>query len=355
MGLWSLVVELRNGRQTKTKDQSPKAEDKGLSSMDSILKDLRYAVRSLVRYPTFTVVAVLTLALGIGANTAIFTVVNAVLLRPLPYPESERLMEMGRAFPGNVFGSNLSEPKFVFLRDNNQSFEAVTATQEMGSNTYLSGKNQIDYVRGMQVSAEFFRVLGVAPALGRGFTKEEDSLAGERVVILSDGLWRRSFESDSEIVGKTISLNGNTYTVVGIMPSGFEYFGVNDVFLPMGVNPASQNEGHNWTVIGRLKSGVTSDQARSDLNLVFEKFRATYPKQVQDNEFFGVQTWRVNMTSDVSELLWILLGAVSFVLLIACVNVANLQLTRAGARNERNGDSHGDRRRELAFDSPTAF
>jgi putative ABC transport system permease protein len=300
--------------------------------MQSIFQDLRYGLRMLLKKPGFTVVAFLTLSFGIGANTAIFTVVNAVLLRPLPYPESERLVEMGRAYPGNAFGSNLSEPKFVFLRDNNQSFEAVTATQEMGSNTYLSGENQTDYVRGMQVSAEFFRVLGVAPARGHGFTKEEDSLAGERVVMLSDGLWRRRFESDSAIVGKTISLNGNAYTVVGIMPSGFEYFGVNDVYLPMGVNPASKNEGHNWTVIGRLKPGVTSEQARSDLNLVFEKFRATYPKQVRDNETFGVQTWRVNMTSDVSELLWILLGAVSFVLLIACANVANLQLTRAAAR-----------------------
>jgi putative ABC transport system permease protein len=300
--------------------------------MHSILQDLRYGLRMLLKKPGFTLVALLTLSFGIGANTAIFTVVNAVLLRPLPYPESEKLMEMGRAFPGNRFGSNLSEPKFVFLRDNNQSFEAVTATQGMGSNTYLSGDNAIEYVQGAMVTAEFFRVLGVAPARGRGFTKEEDSPDGERVMILSDGLWRRRFGSDEGTVGKTIALNGTSYMVVGIMPSGFEYFGVNDVYVPMRVNPASKNEGHNWTVIGRLKQGVTSDQTRSDLNLVFERFRTTYPKQVRDNESFGLQTWRVNMTSEVSELLWILLGAVSFVLLIACANVANLQLTRAAAR-----------------------
>ena len=300
--------------------------------MHSILQDLRYGLRMLWKKPGFTLVAFLTLSFGIGANTAIFTVVNAVLLRPLPYPESERLMEMGRAFPGNAFGNNLSEPKYVFLRDNNQSFEAVTATQGMASNTYLSGENAIEYVQGMLVSAEFFRVLGVAPAKGRGFTKEEDSPKGERVVILSDGLWRRRFGSDEGIVGKTIAFNGSSYLVVGIMPSGFEYFGVNDVYVPMRANPASKNEGHNWTVIGRLKQGVTGEQARSDLNLTFEKFRATYPKQVQENESLGLQTWRVNMTSQVSELLWILLGAVSFVLLIACANVANLQLTRAAAR-----------------------
>ena len=302
--------------------------------MTSLWQDLKYCVRILLKKPGFTLIALLALTLGIGANTAIFSVVNGVLLRPLPYPESERLMEVGRAFPGNDFGSNLSEPKFVFLRDNIQSFEAVTATQGMGSNTYLFDESQTEYVRGMLVSAEFFRVLGVPPAMGRGFTKEEDSPAGERVVILSDGLWRRRFGSETGIVGKTISLNGNAYTVVGIMPSGFEYFGAQDVFVPMGLNPASKNEGHNWTVIGRLKQGITTEQARAEMNLLFEKFSATYPKQVQQNETFGTRNWRLNMTGSIRALLWILLGAVSFVLLIACANVANLQLTRAATRQK---------------------
>jgi putative ABC transport system permease protein len=302
--------------------------------MHTLLQDLRYAIRMLLKKPAFAVIAVITLALGIGANTAIFTVVNAVLLRPLPYPESERLMEVGRAFPGNDFGSNVSEPKFVFLRDHNQSFESLTATVGMGSNTYVSDESQTEYIRGWMVSADFFRVLGVLPARGRGFSKEEDSPTAERVVILSDGFWRRRFGSEIGIVGKPISLNGNPHTVVGIMPPGFEYFGAQDVFVPMRVNPASTNEGHNWTVIGRLKQGVTTDQARSELNLVFEKFRATYPKQVRENEMFGVQSWRVNMTGSVRDLMWVLLGAVSLVLLIACANVANLQLTRAAARQK---------------------
>jgi putative ABC transport system permease protein len=302
--------------------------------MQTLWQDLRYGIRMLLKKPGFTLIAFFTLALGIGANTAIFTVVNAVLLRPLPYPGSERLMEVGRAFPGSDNASDLSEPKFVFLHDNNQSFEAVTATQEMGSNTYLSDESQTEYIRGWMVSADFFRVLGVLPARGRGFTKEEDSPAGERVVILSDGLWRRRFGSDTGIIGKSITVNGNACAVVGIMPPGFEYFGPRDVFVPMGVNPASKNEGHNWTVIGRLKQGVTTDQARSEMNLLFEKFRATYPKQVQEKESFGARNWRVNMTSSVRELLGILLGAVSLVLVIACANVANLQLTRAAARQK---------------------
>jgi putative ABC transport system permease protein len=302
--------------------------------MQTLWQDVRYGIRMLLKKPGFTLIAFFTLALGIGANTAIFTVVNAVLLRPLPYPESEKLMEVGRAFPGSDNASDLSEPKFVFLRDNNQSFEAVTATQEMASNTYLFDESQTEYIRGFIVSAAFFRVLGVLPVRGRGFTKEEDSPAGERVVILSDGLWRRRFGSETGIIGKTIPLNGNAYAVVGIMPPGFEYFGAQDVFVPMGVNPASKNEGHNWTVIGRLKEGVTTDQARSEMNLLFERFRATYPKQVQEKETFGARNWRVNMTSNARELLWILLGAASLVLLIACANVANLQLTRAAARQK---------------------
>ncbi len=302
--------------------------------MNTLLQDVRYAIRMLLKKPAFALITVITLALFICANTEIFTVVNAVLLRPLPYPDSERLMEVGRAFPGSEFGSNVSEPKFVFLRDNNQSFEAVTATVGMGTNTYLSDESTTEYIRGWMVSADFFRVLDVLPARGRGFTEEEDSPAAERVVILGDGFWRRRFGSQTEIVGKPITLNGNPHTVVGIMPAGFEYFGAQDVFIPLRVNPASTNEGHNWTVIGRLKPGVTTDQARSELNLVFEKFRATYPKQVRENEIFGVQTWRVNMTGSVRDLMWVLLAAVCLVLLIACANVANLQLTRAAARQK---------------------
>ena len=301
--------------------------------MDTLLQDMRYGIRVLLKKPGFTLIAFLTLAFGIGANTAIFTVVNAVLLRPLPYPGSEGLLEAGRAFAGSDEVNALSEPKFVFLRDRSQSFEAITSTQGL-PNAYLSGESQTEYVNGLLVTSDFFTVLGVSPASGRGFTKDEDSPAGERVVILSDGLWRRRFGSDPRIIGKPITLRDSPYVVVGIMPAGFEYFGPRDVFVPMRVNPASTNEGHNWTVIGRLKQGVSPDQARSELNLLFEEFRASYPKQVQRNETFSARNWRVNMTSNVRELLWILLGAVSLVLLIACANVANLQLTRAASRQK---------------------
>jgi predicted permease len=298
-----------------------------------IWQDLRYGARSLVRTKGFTAVAIITLALGIGANTAIFTVVNAVLLRPLPYPESERLMIVGRYFAETSAVSDLSQPKFIFLRDNVQSFEALAATQERPTD-YLSDENQTDYIRSVMVSADFFRVLGVQPASGRAFTSEEDSPAGEPVVVLSDGLWRRRFGADPGVIGRTITINSLTYTVIGIMPPNFEFLGPQDVFVPLRTDPASQNEGHNYNVIGRLKDRVTADQARSELKLLFDTFRAAHPGWVRENETFGLMSWQSSITASIRELLWILLGAVTLVLLIACANIANLQLTRATARRK---------------------
>ncbi len=303
--------------------------------MQTLIQDLRYGARTLMKKPGFTLIAIFTLALGIGANTAIFTIVNAVLLRPLAYPESERLVEIGRAFDGSGAGA-LNEPKFVFLRDNAQSFEAITGAQR-GSDLYLFDGSEAEDVGHLQVTVDFFRTLGVAPAIGRGFTAEEDSPAGERVAILGDELWRRRFGADAGMVDRNISLNGVAYTVVGIMPPGFELYGYGspDVILPMRVNPASRNEGYNWTVIGRLKRGVTPDQARSETLALFDKFGAFYPSQYEKGKVeHRLMLWRSSVTADVQKLLWILLGAVGFVLLIACANVANLQLTRAAGRRK---------------------
>ncbi|MBO0859816.1 MAG: ABC transporter permease [Chloracidobacterium sp.] len=302
--------------------------------MQTFWQDLRYGARMLLKKPGFTFIALITLALGIGANTAIFTIVNAVLLRPLAYPESERLVEIGRAFDGDSAGA-LNEPKFVFLRDNAQSFEAITGTQG-GSDIYLSDGGEAEYVGNLNVTTDFFRTLGVAPAIGRGFTAEEDSPAGPRVAILGDVLWRRRFGADTEILGRTVTLNGAAYTVVGIMPAGFEYNGPPDVILPMRVNPASRNEGYNWTVIGRLKRGVTVDQARSEMLTLIDRFNALYPNQVAvfRKEGHRLMLWRMSITADIQMLLWVLLGAVGFVLMIACANVANLQLTRAAGRRK---------------------
>jgi predicted permease len=286
-----------------------------------------------LKKPGFTLIAVLTLGLGIGANTAIFTIVNAVLLRPLAYPESERLVEIGRAFDGEGAGA-LNEPKFVFLRENAQSFETITGIQR-GSDLYLFDESEAEYVGQLQVTADFFRTLGVAPAIGRGFTAGEDSPAGERVAILGDGLWRRRFGADAAILGGKILLNGAAYTVVGIMPPGFEYYGPPDVILPMRVNPASHNEGYNWTVIGRLKRGITPGQARSEALTLLDKFGAMSKSEYEKGKVeHRLMIWRSSMMADIQMLLWILFGAVGCVLLIACANVANLQLTRAAGRRK---------------------
>jgi predicted permease len=303
-------------------------------AMNSSWQDLRYGARMLRRHPGYTLMAVLTLAAGIGANTAIFSVVHGVLLRPLPYPGSEELMQIGRGFAGSEVVSDLSPQKFLFLRDHVQSFSAIAATQEMGPNVTLSDDQQTEYIRGVMVTADFWRVLGVAPALGRSFTAAEDSPAGERVAMLSDGFWRRRFGADAAIIGQAITLNDRAHTVIGIAPIGFEYFGSQDVFVPARFGQASQNAGHNWTVIARLKRGSTPEQARAELPPLYDRFRALYPDKVDGKEFFGVRRWRANLTGDVRQLLWILLGAVGFVLLIACANVANLQLARASARRK---------------------
>jgi predicted permease len=301
--------------------------------MDTLWQDLRYGLRMLAKHRGFAAVAVLTLALGIGANTAIFSVVNAVMLRPLPYPQPERIMQISPEWLADFAG--VSPPKFNFWREHAQSFEAMAATQGIGSGVNLAGGNEPEYVPGLRVSVDFFRALGVNPAIGRGFTKEEDSPTGERVVILSDGLWRRRFSASQEIIGKTVSLNAENYTVVGVMPPRFQYFSPMDVFIPMRTNPASRDEGHNYTVIGRLKPGVTSAQARADAQLVYEKFKAALPNMLWRNETgLRVVPLLESQTAEVRPLLMILLGTVAFVLLIACANIANLQLGAAAARQK---------------------
>src|SRR5262245_39694599 len=303
--------------------------------MQTLWQDLRYGARMLLEKPGFTLIAIFTLALGIGANTAIFTVVNAALLRPLSYPEPGRIMRLAPDWPNASF-RNASESKYVFWREHSQSFDGVASTIRIGSGVNLSGGGEPEFVAGVRVSADFFRVLGMNPAIGRGFTKEEDSPNGERVTILSHGLWLRRFGADPAIAGKSVSINGDPYTVVGVAPEDFRYGdGQLDVLVPMRVNPASSDQGHNDTVLGRLKAGVTREQAQAEMKSIFERFKAAYPNQVWRNEVgIRVEPYLASLTAEARPMLLILLGAVSFVLLIACANVANLQLTQATARQK---------------------
>jgi putative ABC transport system permease protein len=327
-----LAVAERGGAGARLDRAISEREQKsqgGRLIMESLLQDLRYGIRMLLKNPGFAAVAIITLALGIGANTAIFTVINAVLLRPLPLPESERLMKIGRNTPKVKLG-DVDDPRFLFWREQSRSFEAMGAHISWGA--ALTGGGEPEIVSGRKISQDFFRALGVAPAIGRGFTKEEDSAGGERVAILSDGLWRRRFEADPGLIGKTITLNGEGHAVVGIMPSDFRFTSPFDVFVPLRPGPTSGNTGFNLEVLARLNPGVTRDQALAEMKLVAERLRAKEPKMVGEGETVNVVPYLNVLTAYSRQLLWLLFGAVSFVLLIACANVANLLLTRAAAR-----------------------
>lgn len=298
--------------------------------MRTLLQDLRYGVRMLMKNPGFTLVAIITLALGIGATTAIFSVVNAVLLRPLPYPESDRLLTIEQHYKSGLAG--VGEPKFLFWREQSQSFEAMAAISNFGgAGGNLAGGSEAEYVNGLRVSADFFRVLGVYPAQGRAFTAAEDTPGADRVAILSDGLWQRRFGGEAGLIGKTVLLNDKPVTVVGILPPQFKQgFGA-DLLVPMQAKPTA-NYDPNSTVIGRLKPGVSLQQANAELKLIAEKYRAAFPRQMNDGESVSARPYQELFTGEVRQYLWILLGAVAFLLLIACANVANLQMTRAAGR-----------------------
>lgn len=296
--------------------------------MQTLWQDFRYSARMLRKRPLFTVIAVLTLALGIGANTAIFSVVNAVLLRQLPYPQAERIVAVGAQFSRGPLNA-VDDPRFVFWYEHQQSFEALAA--HLGSSgVNLSGDGTPEFVPAKRVSVDFFRVLGVQPAVGRSFTPEEDRNSGAKVVVLSDALWQRRYGGDKNLLGKTLALNGRSHTVIGVMPPEFDFYNT-DVFTPLSPG-TSGNGGFNLEVLGRLKPGVTVTQALAEMNLVGEQLRAAQPKLMRKQETVAVEAYRENLTAEARPLLLILLGAVSFVLLIACANVANLQLTQAAAR-----------------------
>ncbi len=300
--------------------------------MGSLFSDLRHAVRVLRQNAGFTLVAVAALALGIGANTAIFSVVNAVLLAPLPYPDSGRIMRIERSYNGQTGGGSVSIPKFMAWKRANQTFEAMALYDFSGPGLNLGGGDHPQQVKGIHVSQEYFKVFGVAPAIGRGFLPQEDQPAGAKAAVLSDGLWKNRFGSDPSIVGKPILLGGDPYTVVGILPASFHSDPPADVFIPMQADPNSTNQGHYLLAAGRLKPGATLETAQANMKVAGERFRAANPKWMDKSESVGVIPLSDAVAGDVRLPLLILVGAVGFVLLIACANVANLLLARAAGR-----------------------
>ncbi|HUI80601.1 MAG TPA: ABC transporter permease, partial [Bryobacteraceae bacterium] len=298
--------------------------------MQTLANDLRYALRMMRKSPSFTAIAVAALALGVGANTAIFTVINSVLLQPLPYPEPDRLVRLGRKFPGGYGWSN-SIPKYMAWR-RNHVFEWMALSSEGGLTLNLTTGDRPEPLKGSHVSKDYFHVFGFQPLMGRDFTDAEDSPNGARAAMISYGLWQSRFGSDPETVGRTIQLNGEPYVVTGILPPGFHSDPETDVWIPLQADPNSTNQGHYLEATARLRPGVTLAAAQAEMKIVGEQFRRAYPQWMDKNESVGVVPLREAMVEDATTPLYILLGAVLLVLLIACANVANLLLARAAGR-----------------------
>ena len=298
--------------------------------MDSIIKDIRFGVRGLLKRPAFTVIAVMTLALGIGANTAIFSVVNAVLLRPLPFKEPDRLMVVWerRANSGRA-NLPISGHEFAAFRERAKSFEALTLIQPNGLN--LTGRGDPAIVNVAEVSTEYFSVVGVPPLLGRPFVPGEDQGGGAKVVVLGHKLWTQRFGADPGVVNQTIMLSDQSYTVIGVMPA-LEL--MPDVIVPIDMRGELRKVGkHSHQVMGRLKTGITLDQAQAELTHVAQQLEQEFAAA---NLGHGVQVVALHeeVTGNAHLALLTLFGAVGFVLLIACANVANLLLTRAAVRQK---------------------
>jgi len=309
--------------------------------MSTFLQDLRYALRMLLKNPGFTLVAVLTLALGVGANTAIFSVVNTVLLEPLPYPNPEGLVKIWTHFTGIGLPNDqnwFSPPEFRDVQQQNRSLSDVSVVNAGTYSLGISGNPQS--LNGATVSPNFFTLLGVNPHLGRTFSTDEGQPGHDRVIVLGYGLWQRVFGSEPQIVGKDVVIDGRTCKVIGVMPQGFQYPSPSDLWTPQVFLPndfAPNNRGnHGYEVLARIKPGLSLTQTRRDMESVsksiIEQNRA-YPYQK-----FGfaliLHSLLEETVGEVKTSLWVLMGAVGFVLLLVCANVAGLLLVRSTARQK---------------------
>jgi putative ABC transport system permease protein len=305
---------------------------KGDGYIMNLLHDVRFAIRSLIKTPGFTAIAVLTLALGIGANTTIFSVVQTVLLRPLPYDEPDRIVQVYETNTDRGWNTvYFSHPNFWDFKEQNSSFEQIAAMTRGAMN--LTGFEYPERLSAGRVTVEFFRVLRMDALYGRTFLPGEDQPESDtRVALLGNGLWRRRFGGEPEVVGRTITLDGEPHTVVGVLPTGNPFPGLRDVYVPLVRGSNTRRDDKRLFVIGRIKAGVTAEAALADMEAVAAGLRERYP---DDAAGLGVrirpsEEWIAS--SQIRTALWMLMGAVGFLLMIACVNLANLLLARATGR-----------------------
>lgn len=311
---------------------------RGTNFVESLIQDLRFGLRMLRKSPGFTSVAVLTLALGIGANTAIFSVVNTVLLRPLPYKDANRLVTIWSYNRPQGYDTDLVSPlDFADWRSQNHVFEDMAASTDVQYT--LTGEGEPAPVTAYSFTADYFHVLGAAPLLGRTFLREEEEPGKNHVAVLSYSFWQKRFGGRPDAVGKSLVLDGAPYTVVGVMPPEFQYPQLTELWTPFTVNPeAAQDRGYRYLrVMARLKPGVSIQQARTEMNAIAKRLALENPKTNKDEDATTVISLREMISGDIRPALLVLLCAVGFVLLIACANVANLLLARAAGRRKEVG------------------
>jgi putative ABC transport system permease protein len=303
----------------------------GWAWFEHFAQDLKFAFRMLRKSPAFTAIAILTLALGIGANTAIFSIIDNVFLRPLPYPHPSQLVYPLSLWGGEAEGS-VGSADYLFWKEHSRAFASAGAYEPVsGSNLVVASEAR--FVRVTQVSPDLFATLGINPAAGRGFTQEEGRPNGPHAAILSYSLWTDLFSRNAQVIGQAVQMNGQSYTVVGVMPRDFQFVAAADVYTPLQLTFSSGDHDQNYGMVARLRPGITVEQARAEMGQLFTLYKKTYPADVP-KEWNGISliSYRQELTGNVETPLLILFGAVSLVLLIAISNVISLFLGRASAR-----------------------